>query len=166
MVLGHKNIRNTTPHQAGRELLRQMYTAYRHRPMPEILTAHGGKPYFAGDCLQFSITHTKNHVFCALSEFPVGIDAEELDRRVNLGLADKILSDSERQRYEKAPDKRLALLRFWVLKEAYVKLLGTGLTGYPNGTDFDPEDGRIQIRQGCLLAVMEHREESFPVEID
>jgi phosphopantetheinyl transferase len=105
--------------------------------------------------LHFSISHTKRRVFCALSEKPVGIDAEEMDRRVSLRLADQILSPGERALYDAAEDKRAALLRLWVLKEASVKLSGEGLRGFPNTTNFSPDDPRITEVNGCYLAVME-----------
>ena len=165
MVLGHREIAGITGHEAGRRLLAELYYEQRQKPLPEIRLTERGKPYFFQDPLYFSITHTRHHVFCALSEYPVGIDAEETDRRVNLRLADKILSESEKVRYEQSPDRREALLRLWVLKEAYLKLLGTGITGYPSDTDFDPEDPRIRLTEGCLLAVMEEKPEEHPLPI-
>ena len=90
-----------------------------------------------------------------LSSHPVGIDAEEKDRRVDLRLADKILSADERRRFDQADDPRDALLRLWVLKEAAAKLTGEGLRGYPNHTDFSPNDPRIQEIDGCYVAVFE-----------
>lgn len=142
-------------HEAGRRLLREMYFEMTGLSMPEILTEERGKPYFADGDLHFSVSHTKKHVFCVLSEKPVGIDAEECDRRIDLRLADKILSPREKGRYDLAEDKRVALLRFWVLKEAAAKLSGQGLQGYPNQTDFDPWDPRIQKIDSCLVAVIE-----------
>ena len=84
----------------------------------------------------------------------MGIDAEELDRPIRLALADKILSPSEREQYDRAGEKRIALLTFWVLKEAAAKLEGTGLRGYPNHTAFSLDDPRVQILDGCLVAVL------------
>ncbi len=84
----------------------------------------------------------------------MGIDAEEVDRDIDLRLAEKILSPEEKERYRKAENKREALLRLWVLKEAQAKLTGEGLRGYPTHTDFSPEDVRIQVKDGCYLAVM------------
>lgn len=155
MQIGSRQLRGQTGHEAGLQLLEEMYFARTGQAMPEILRPEGGKPRFAGGTLHFSVSHTKRHVFCALSDRPVGIDAEEADRQIDLRLADKILSPAERLRYEAQPDKRLALLKLWVLKEAAVKLTGEGLRGYPNKTDFSPEDPRIILRDGCLLAVME-----------
>ena len=141
-------------HDAGRALLKRMYREETGEDAPEIATAERGKPYFVTGDLHFSISHTKNHVFCALSDKPVGLDAEEMDRESNLRLAEKILSESEKIRWEASADKRAALLRLWVLKEAAVKLSGEGLKGYPNDTDFDPEDPRIMELDGCYVAVM------------
>ena len=126
--------------------------------MPPILVEERGKPYFADSPWHFSISHSKRHVFCALSHKPVGIDAEEADRRINLRLADKILSPMERQQYEAAADPRKALLTFWVLKEAQVKRSGKGLTGYPNHTQFMLSDSRVRELDGCLVAVIEEED--------
>lgn len=92
-------------HEAGLQLLERMYREQMGLPMPKVLRTERGKPYFAEGALHFSVSHTKKRVFCALSERPVGIDAEETDRRVDLRLAQKILSASELSQYEKAEDK-------------------------------------------------------------
>lgn len=141
--------------EAGRLLLAEMYRAKTGQNLPDICVTPRGKPYFSEGSLHFSISHTKRRVFCALSEKPVGIDAEETDRSIDLRLADKILSPAERQAYDTAPDKRVALLRLWVLKEASAKLSGEGLQGYPNTTDFHPDDPRVTETDGCFLAVIE-----------
>ena len=142
-------------HVAGRQLLEQMYREMTGQPMPPILTTPRGKPYFAEGDVHFSVSHTKKRVFCVLSNRPVGIDAEEQDREIDLRLGEKILSHGERERYENATDRRAALLRLWVLKEATVKCSGDGLRGYPNHTDFSPEDSRIQEIDNCFVAVIE-----------
>ncbi len=142
-------------HIAGRRLLEAMYRQHFGLPVPEIATEPRGKPYFVNSPVHFSISHTKRRVFCVLSHRPVGIDAEEADRRINLQLSEKILSPAEYRRYINADDPRAALLRFWVLKEATAKQTGKGLCGYPNQTDFSPDDPRLQIIDGCIVAVVE-----------
>ncbi len=123
--------------------------------MPSIRIAPGGKPYFSSGHWHFSISHTKRHAFCALSDAPIGIDAEEMDRPIDLRLAQKILSPAEKIRFDQAADQRTALLRFWVLKEAAAKLAGTGLRGYPNHTNFTPEDPHIGQIDGCFIAILQ-----------
>lgn len=151
MTLLHQKLQGQNGHEAGLCLLETLYGG----PLPEIRRTDLGKPYFADSPLHFSISHTKNHVFCALSERPIGIDAEESDRRINLALAEKILSPTELTQFRQAEDPRLALLKFWVLKEAAGKCSGEGLRIYPNHTAFSLDDPRIQEIDGCLVAVIE-----------
>lgn len=148
------------PHAVGRELLAALYRQETGCELPAIAIADRGKPYFPNSSWHFSITHTKCHAFCALAHNPIGIDAEELDRDINLKLADKILSAGERTQYDAAPDKRLALLTFWVLKEAAAKCTGEGLQGYPKHTNFSLTDPRVTVRDGCLLAVITAEQEN------
>lgn len=155
MEIGWLPIGKEGGHIAGRNLLHKMYTEKFGTPAPEILVTERGKPYFAGNPVFFSISHTKKHAFCVLSERPVGIDAEEADRNIRPELAEKILSAGEMARYRQATDKHQTLLRFWVLKEAFYKCTGDGLQGYPNKTDFSPDDPRIREIDGCLVAIIE-----------
>lgn len=142
-------------HAAGRILLKQMYEQHIGGIMPEIAVTPRGKPYFADSGVHFSISHTKCRVFCVLSDRPVGVDAEETHRKIDLNLAEKILSETEKERFAREVDKRSALLKLWVLKEANAKCTGEGLRGYPNHTDFSPADDRVQERDGCFVAVIE-----------
>ena len=158
MIIAHEELAGRTGHEAGRALLEQLYKTHFPGEMPKILIAERGKPYFATGNVHFSISHTKDHVFCVLADREVGIDAEELSRSVNLGLAQKVLSPGELEQYQAAQDKNKALLTFWVLKEAAAKMSGEGLRGYPNGTNFALDDPRVQELSGCLVAVIE---ESF-----
>lgn len=141
---------------AGRLLLEQMYEELTGESLPPIEKAPRGKPFFPGSELHFSITHTKTTVFCAICDTEIGIDAEDLTRKVSPALAEKILSPGEYAQYAAVPDeeKNEALLRFWVLKEAEAKCSGLGLRGYPNHTDFDLNDPRVRKLGGCMVAVI------------
>ena len=149
MELLWTRLENESGHDAAYRLLAQMIA-----PLPEIRKTDLGKPYFADSNLHFSVSHTKNHAFCAVSRRNIGIDAEETDRNIDLRLADKILSPTEKSRFDAAVDKRDALLRFWVLKEAFGKLAGKGWGNYLHETDFDPFDPRVQIIDGCYVATL------------
>ena len=144
-----------TGHEAGRQLLAEVYRAETGEDLPEIRLTDRGKPYFPGSPWHFSISHTPKHAFCVLSRNNVAIDAEELDRKMNLKLAEKILSPMEKRQFDAAENKERALLTFWVLKEAAAKLSGEGLRGYPDHTHFSLEDPRVTELDGCILAVME-----------
>ena len=155
MIVKYLPIGKETGHDAGRQLLARMYKEETGCRLPEILLGERGKPYFAQGDYHFSIAHTKAMVFCALSKQPVGIDAEDLSRDIKLSLAEKILSPYEYAQYEKAEDKRKALLTFWVLKEAAGKKTGEGINGYPNHTNFDLTDPRVQTIHNHLVAIIE-----------
>ena len=155
MILAFRPLDGLTGHDAGRQLLAQLYRQETGNDLPPILTTPRGKPYFADSPWHFSISHTKRHAFCVLSRKNIAIDAEELDRNISLRLAEKILSPGELQQYDAAPDKRKALLTFWVLKEAAAKLSGEGLRGYPNHTNFSLDDPRVTEYSGCLVAILE-----------
>ena len=150
----YRRIAPGTGHEEGRKLLADMYRRHTGEALPEILKGARGKPYFASGDWHFSISHTKNFVFCELDTQPVGIDAEELSRDIKLSLADKILSLSEKAQFDAAEDKKRALLTFWVLKEAAGKCTGEGINGYPNKTNFTLDDPRVQEIDGCLVAII------------
>lgn len=154
-LLAVDTLNGRTGHEAGRALLERLYREHFGEPMPSIAREEGGKPYFPGKDVHFSITHTNRHVFCALCSRPIGIDAEELDRPANPRLAKYILSEKEQEQYDLAEDPNRALLTFWVLKEAAAKQTGKGIRGYPNDTDFSLQDPRVRELEGCLVAIIE-----------
>ena len=155
MILASCPLDGLTGHEAGRNLLAQLYRRETGEDLPPILKTPRGKPYFADSAWHFSISHTKRHAFCVLSRKNIAVDAEEADRKINLRLAEKILSPTEKQQFDAAPDKETALLTFWVLKEAAAKLSGEGLQGFPNHTHFSLDDPRVTQLDGCIVAVME-----------
>ena len=158
MRIAHCALNGQSGHDAGRALLARLYREETGEALPEILVTDRGKPYFADRKLHFSISHTPHYAFCVLSEHNVAVDAEEVDRNINLKLADKVLSPGEKEQFDTAPDKHRALLTSWVLKEASVKLTGEGLRGYPNHTDFSLADPRVQEIDSCLVAVLKEGE--------
>lgn len=93
-----------------------------------------GRPYFGERTCDFSITHTQNHVFCALTDgedgsVRIGIDAENFNRPdlSNLDtLAARWFSQNEQKIFCDSPSKE-TFLRIWTRKEAYAKYTGEGL---------------------------------------
>lgn len=93
-----------------------------------------GRPFFEEHTCDFSITHTQNRVFCALtdgedSSVRVGIDAEDLDRPdlSNLdAMVARWFTENEQKLFFASPTKE-TFLRIWTRKEAYSKYTGEGL---------------------------------------
>ena len=154
MRLASCTLGGRTGHEAGRALLESLYREETGAPLPTIEIGEWGKPFFADSNWHFSISHTQKHAFCVLSADNIAIDAEELDRRINPALAEKILSPMEKTQFDAAVDKNKALLTFWVLKEAAAKLNGRGLRGYPSDTAFSLDDPRVRELDGCVVAIL------------
>lgn len=155
MELIWKKLDNEDSHSAGRQLLEQLYRQVTGCAMPPIAVTDRGKPYFTEGDWHFSISHTKNYVFCCLSRKNVGIDAEEMDRIVDPRLAQRYLSPAEKDRWQAEEDQNAALLRLWVQKEAYAKLTGFGIGNYLKTTDFDTKNSATLCINGCFVAVLE-----------
>ena len=158
MIFGWCALDGRTGHEAGRALLAELYRRETGEALPPIVISPRGKPYFADSPWHFSISHTRKHAFCVLDRENIAIDAEELDRRVNPRLGERILSPREKAQLDAAADKTRALLTFWVLKEAAAKLSGEGLRGFPNHTDFSLDDPRVREIAGCVVAILREGE--------
>jgi 4'-phosphopantetheinyl transferase len=155
MKLASMELSGLSGHEAGRVLLEKLYREQTGQQMPSIAVTDRGKPYFPDSDLHFSISHTPKRVFCLLSDHPVGLDAEQMGRKIDLKLAEKILSPTEKSRFDAATDKQATLLKFWVLKEAYAKLAGRGWGSYLYETNFTPAD--VKEIDGHYVAVLEEK---------
>ena len=140
-------------HEVGRALLSRLYREATDEALPSIAVTALGKPYFENSPWHFSISHTKNHAFCVLSRQNIGIDAEEIGRRVSKNLISRYLSPAEQGRLGEDPQD--AALRLWILKEAEGKRTGKGIGDWMKNTDFYPDSEKIQIIDGCYVAVLE-----------
>ena len=101
-----------------------------------------GRPVIEGGFV--SLSHSGNYAVCAYSPAPVGVDIEER-RPVESGLARRILCPAERKEYERSGVGYL-LGRF-VMKEAFFKLTGEGISG--GFHDVFESEGRL-FRRGVL----------------
>ena len=153
MFLKWEALNGRRGHEVGRELLAKLYEQATGQSLPPIAVTPQGKPYFLDGNWHFSISHTKNFAFCALSRKNIGLDAEEKGRKVSPAMLEKFTSHEEKGRLGTDPED--AFLRLWVLKEAQSKLTGRGMGNWLKNTDFDPSDPRIQEINGCYVAVLE-----------
>lgn len=136
---------------AVRELLARAFFRLTGEAMPEIKTLPGGKPCWEGSRWHFSLCHTRQAVFCAISDGVVGLDAEKI-RPVSPAVISRVLSPEELQQFDGSDE---AFMRLWTLKEAYVKYTGEGLQGYPNKISFD---GTKLLGSELSFACLRHRD--------
>lgn len=87
-----------------------------------------GKPSIVGyPTIFFNLSHCKEAAVCVISDAPVGIDVESV-RAYKDSLAQYTMNDEELQRIQEAPDPAAAFIRLWTMKEAALKLIGTGIS--------------------------------------
>ena len=113
-----------------------------------IKIAKSGKPYLEVKVTGFSVSHSNGAVLVAVNskkavpdaviyyeggnDYNIGCDIEALGKRNSknlIRLCDKKFSDLEKARVEASEDKKTAILEIWTKKEAYLKLIGTGIKG-------------------------------------
>lgn len=102
----------------GISLLAEAYQDYAQRKMPLVEKLFGGKPYFPSKPgLHFSLSHSRTHVFCALSEYPVGVDTMDF-REMNPHVIERLTTPEELE--------QLTFYEIWVLRESLYKLENKG----------------------------------------
>lgn len=103
--------------EAGAEDLTLAYTAQ-------------GKPFLKHHpAIHFNLSHGGEMAVCAVSDRPVGADIEPL-LPYDAEMAAFAFSPAERRWLAEQADASLAFTRLWVIKESYLKCLGSGLS-YP-----------------------------------
>ena len=144
-------------------LLRQLLKAHWDMDAPVILRNEKGAPVLENAPLRLSITHSEDLVACAVSEGPVGLDAERL-KPFRWGLIEKVCTEQERQYVlsgsspagERCEDETIISRFFevWTGNEAWFKMQGTGITDLKsvnvlqlNRQLHSMEDYMIQITQ-------------------
>lgn len=81
--------------------------------------------------LTFNLTHTHGLSACVISlDRSVGIDAEHTRRKNKLdGIARRMFAEQELSTMSVSSDSQQTFYYLWTLREAYVKAIGTGLSG-------------------------------------
>ena len=115
-------------------LARMAVSHYAGVPAESLIFGAGekGKPYCLNAGCEFSFSHTKSMVVCAVSPAPVGADAEMIKpapskvmRYFTVGEREYILGGRGEERF----------FRVWTRKEAYGKMTGEGIFGGALRTD-------------------------------
>lgn len=96
--------------------------------LPRFVITEHGKPELEGHSgLHFSISHCRCAIAVAVSDAPVGIDAE-CRRKVSPSLLRYTMNDEELGLIEASADPEGEFTRLWTRKEAVLKQRGTGIT--------------------------------------
>ena len=87
-----------------------------------------GKPFIVGyPEIYFNLSHCKEAVVCVISDKPIGVDVESI-REYKESLVRYTMNDEEIHEIESAEHPDVAFIRLWTMKEATLKLIGTGIS--------------------------------------
>ncbi|HET9956233.1 MAG TPA: 4'-phosphopantetheinyl transferase superfamily protein [Polyangiaceae bacterium] len=119
---------------AAHALLRSRLASRLGRPASEVVIGHTpqGKPELAeltADSCHFSLSHSGPFVACAVARSPLGLDVERWRQSPPSGVPERCLSPAEYSDVMCSPPyaRGERFLRYWTLKEAYIKALGRDL---------------------------------------
>jgi 4'-phosphopantetheinyl transferase len=134
----------------SRALLRHLLAGVADRPPESFRFDVGthGRPALAlpvPPILDFNLSHSGDEWLCAVlgdeaAFLRVGVDLERNTRPRNIPLlAERVLTDTERDDVLRLPSdaQQRRFLRYWTLKEAFSKAIGTGFTIGFNRLEFD-----------------------------
>jgi 4'-phosphopantetheinyl transferase len=138
----------------ARGLLREILALYLNASPGQLsfgYSAHG-KPFLAGEhsALRFNVSHSRDEMLLAIAHMrEVGVDVEDA-RDIDLAmdeLGDTVLSEPETQALARfrGEDRRTAFLRFWTLKEAFIKADGRGVSLPLERIDVSAPEGRVAV---------------------
>lgn len=115
-------------------------------------TNQNGKPFFREyPQIRFSLSHSGEYVMAAFSDMEIGCDIQQMEQ-TNLKIARRFFAPEEYAYVidqDEASAQEEAFYRIWVLKESFLKALGTGMA--LSMTDF-----AIQIQDDRVIGVRQN----------
>ena len=110
---------------------------------------HRGKPFLPGNPFYISLSHSAGYAAAAVSEAPIGIDLQSISR-ISDSVLKRFYSQEERLWVEAGAAAERSV-RLWTMKEAYGKLLGTGIYSGPLFTAAFDHDRLITQYENALF---------------
>ena len=95
--------------------------------IPEFVYNEFGKPSLPNMPIHFSLSHCKDAVTCAVSDYNIGIDVESIVP-YNPDVARRVCTADELKMLEQSSNKDMEFIKLWTVKEAISKYEGMGLS--------------------------------------
>lgn len=114
----------------GTILARYMILKFFKIPLSAQHISYGlhGKPYLRDyPNAQFNISHSGQFVACAVYDRPIGLDIQKIVP-YHRDVAKRIFKPNDIVHIESSPDPDFEFTKLWAQKEAYLKMLGIGLS--------------------------------------
>lgn len=113
----------------------------------ELIIGKFGKPSIEDSSgINFNISHSGEFVCCAISPSKVGVDIQKVDE-INLEISNRFFTQNE-DTYIMSGSKINMMTKFydiWSCKEAYIKMLGYGLSKPLNSFEIKEKEGFYSI---------------------
>ena len=119
----------------------------------EIIYNNYGKPYIKNSPQYFSVSHIGEYIAFVKSDFEIGIDIEKKGNP-RVKVAKRFFTENEQNYLNNANDYDTAFFEIWTRKEAYIKMLGTGLATPLKSFDvFETNDIQTLNYNDCVISV-------------
>jgi len=105
-----------------------------------------GKPLYKKEEIYFSISHTREMVAVACANLPIGVDIEQ-PRKVSKRAIERSCSKKELEQLKNVTNIETEFLKYWTLKESYVKMTGDGMSFPFSEVEFEIK----QIQNGTKI---------------
>jgi phosphopantetheine--protein transferase-like protein len=119
-----------------------------------------GKPYVCGHAelqgVEISLAHKDGESVVIVSDKPVGIDLEKIEVRTK-EFMDIAFTPHELSLLKMQENETEKITRFWVAKEAYSKMIGTGLQGNPKQYEIESVNGNDLKIRDTVIKTVKHR---------
>ena len=139
----------------ARGLLREILALYLNASPGRLSFGYGahGKPFLTGEersTLRFNVSHSFDAMLLAIAHMrEVGVDVEGVRSNcvATEEICELVLSEPEKQALARFgdEDKRTTFLRFWTLKEAYIKADGRCVSLPLERIDVSAPGGRVAV---------------------
>lgn len=135
----------------------------------KILKNEKGKPYLDGNTnIHFNISHTDGAIAIVFSDNKTGVDIE-YKRKTDTKIANRFFCENEAAFIDNSNDKNAEFLKMWTRKEAYIKMLGEGLSSGLNTFNTLEEKIAKKIKtfeiEGFYISVCSEKECDFGIII-
>ena len=95
--------------------------------VPEFVYNEFGKPSFSNLPIRFSLSHCRDAVACAVSDYNIGIDVETIVP-YNPDVARRVCTAVELEMLGQSENKDADFIKLWTIKEAISKYEGMGVS--------------------------------------
>ena len=119
------------------------------------------KPYI--DNLYYNISHSHEYAVVVSSNKEIGVDIEKV-RDVDINIINYFCTDNEKKYILESTNKYKSLFEIFCLKEAYFKMIGSGIGDFKD-IDFFINDGRIECNKNNLKIIIDYSIDNYIIAI-